>query len=39
MTMHSDSKGPGFASNVWAQMGIVVVAAVVLIALAAHYVW
>ncbi len=28
-----------FADNIWMQMGVVVVAAVGLIAVAAHYIW
>ena len=34
MTMHSDNKGHGLANNFWVQMGLLVVAVVVLIALA-----
>lgn len=39
MTMQSPNKGRGLANNFWAQMGLLVVAAVILIALAAHYIW
>jgi len=36
MTMQSDSRVHGFANNSWMQMGLLAVAAIVLIALAAH---
>jgi hypothetical protein len=39
MTMQSDNKAHGFADNIWTQMGLLAVVAIVLIALAAHYVW
>jgi hypothetical protein len=39
MLTQSDNKGHGFADNMWAQMGLLAVVAVVLIALAAHYLW
>src|SRR5476649_836276 len=38
MTMQSDNKAHGFANSSWMQMGLLAVAAIVLIALAAHYV-
>ena len=38
MTMQSDNKAHGFA-NSWMQMGLLAVGAIVLIALAAQYVW
>jgi hypothetical protein len=39
MTMQSENKGHGFANNLPLQLGLVGVAAMILIALAAHYVW
>jgi hypothetical protein len=39
MTMQSDNKAHGFADNMWMQMGLLGVVAIVLIALTAHYVW
>ena len=39
MTMHSDNKGHGLANNLPLQLGLVAVAAVILIILAALYVW
>ena len=39
MTMQSDNKAHGFANNSWMQMGLLAVGAIVLIALAAQYVW
>ena len=39
MTMQSDNKAHGFANNSWMQMGRLAVGAIVLIALAVHYVW
>jgi len=39
MTMQSDSKGHGLANNLLLQFGLVAVVAVILIALAAYYVW
>ena len=40
MTMQSSNQGHhGLANNIWAQMGILAVVAIVLIVLAAHYVW
>jgi hypothetical protein len=39
MLTQSDNKGHGIADNMWAQMGLLAVVAVVLIALAAHYLW
>ena len=39
MTMQSDNKAHGFADNMWMQMGLLGVVAIVLIALVAHYVW
>jgi hypothetical protein len=39
MTMYSDNKSHGFINNLWVEMGLLVVATVVVIALAAHYIW
>jgi hypothetical protein len=39
MTMHGDNRGHGLANNFWMQTSLLVVAVVVLIALAAHYIW
>jgi hypothetical protein len=39
MLTQSENKGHSFANNSWAQMGLLAVVAVVLIALAAHYLW
>jgi hypothetical protein len=39
MTMQSDNKAHGYANNIWMQMGLLGVVAIVLIALAAYYVW
>jgi hypothetical protein len=39
MTMHSDNKGHGLANNLPLHLGLVAVAAVILIVLAVHYVW
>ena len=39
MTMHSDNRSHGFINNLWVEMGLLVVATVVVIALAAHYIW
>lgn len=37
--MQNTNQLHSFADNIWAQMGVVIVAAVGLIALAAHYIW
>jgi hypothetical protein len=39
MTMQSDNKGHGLANNLWAQLSLLAVAAVIIIVLAARYVW
>jgi len=39
MTIHSDNKGHGLANNLPLQLGLVAVAALILIVLAALYVW
>ena len=39
MTTQRDNKSHGFAVNMWAQMGVLAVVAIILIALAAHYLW
>ena len=39
MTMQSDNKGHGLANNLWAQMTILAVVAVIVIVLAAQYLW
>jgi len=38
MTIQSEGHH-GLANNIWAQMGLLAVTAIVLIAIAAHYVW
>ena len=37
--MQSDNKGRGLANNLWAQVGLLAVVAVIVIALAWQYVW
>ncbi len=39
MSMQSDNKGHGLFNNLGLQMALLAVAAVVLILIAAHYVW
>jgi hypothetical protein len=39
MTIQSDNKGHRLASNLWAQMSLLAVLIVILIALASRYVW
>ena len=39
MTMHSDNKGRGLINNLWVQMAILAIVIIVLIALAAKYLW
>ena len=39
MTIQSDSKGHGLLANPWAQIGVLTAVVIVLIVLAAHYVW
>ena len=39
MAMQSDNKSHSFASNLWAQMTLLAVVVVILIALASRYVW
>jgi len=39
MTMQSDNRGRGLANNLWAQLGLLVVAAAIVLALAWQYVW
>ena len=39
MSMQSDSKGHSLANNMWAQLGLLVAAAVIVVILAAQYVW
>jgi hypothetical protein len=39
MTMQSDSKGHGVSNNPWGQMGLLTAVVIVLIVMAAHYVW
>jgi hypothetical protein len=39
MTTQTGIKGHGLLSNFWAQMGLLTVAVIVLIALAAYYIW
>jgi hypothetical protein len=37
--MPSDSKGHGLASNLWAQVSLFIVVALIVVILAARYVW
>jgi len=39
MTMQSDNEGHGLAYNLWAQLGLLAVVAVIVFALAWQYVW
>jgi len=39
MSMQSNSKGHTLASNMWAQLGVLAAATVIIIILAAQYVW
>jgi LPS O-antigen subunit length determinant protein (WzzB/FepE family) len=39
MTMPSDSKGRGLVNNLWAQMAILTIVAIIAIALAVKYLW
>jgi hypothetical protein len=39
MTMQSDNKSRGPADNLWAQLGLLTVVAVIVIVLASRYVW
>ena len=39
MTMLSDNKGHGLFNNPWAQMALLTAVVIVLIVLAAHYIW
>ena len=39
MTMQSDSKGHAVSNNPWGQMGLLTAVVIVLIVMAAHYVW
>jgi hypothetical protein len=39
MAMQSDNKSHSLASNLWAQMTLLAVVVVILIALASRYVW
>jgi hypothetical protein len=39
MAMQSDNKSHSLASNLWAQMGLLAVVIMILIALASRYVW
>jgi hypothetical protein len=39
MTMQSDNKSRSPADNLWAQLGLLAVMAVIMIALASRYVW
>jgi hypothetical protein len=39
MTMQSDNRGRGLATILWAQLGLLVVVAAIVLALAWQYVW
>jgi len=39
MTMQSDNKSRSPANNLWAQLGLLAVVAVIMIVLASRYVW
>ena len=39
MTLQSDTKSRGPADNLWAQLGLLTVVAVIVIVLASRYVW
>jgi hypothetical protein len=39
MSMPSENQGHGLASNLWAQLGLLAVATVIIVALAWRYVW
>jgi len=39
MTIQSDNKGHGLFNNPRAQMGLLTVVVIILIVLAAHYIW
>jgi hypothetical protein len=39
MTMRSDNKGHGLASHLWAQVSLLIIVALIVIVLAARYVW
>jgi len=39
MTMQSDNKSRGPADNLWAQVGVLAVVAVIVIVLASRYLW
>ena len=39
MTMQSDNKSRSLADNLWAQVGLLAVVAVIVIVLASRYVW
>jgi hypothetical protein len=39
MSMQSDNKGRGLSNNLAAQMGLLAVAVVILLLIAAHYIW
>ena len=39
MTMQTDNKGHGLIDNMWAQMGLLTAVVLVVIVLAANYLW
>jgi len=39
MSMQSDNKGRGLSNNLAAQLGLLAVAVVILLMIAAHYIW
>jgi hypothetical protein len=39
MTMHENKKGRGLANNFWLQMAILAIVIIIVIALAAKYMW
>ena len=39
MSMQSDNKGRGLSNNLAAQLGLLAVAVVILLLIAAHYIW
>lgn len=39
MTMQSDNRAHGLSNNLWAQMGLLAAAVIILLAIASLYVW
>jgi hypothetical protein len=39
MNMHTDNKPHSVINNMWVQLGLLAIAAVILIALASRYIW